>query len=105
MKKFVQDYCNTCTDCPRAKTPRHKPYGLLKQLPIPERPWASISMDFIEQLPNSDGHTAILVVVDRLSKMALFIPTNDEIDAPGLAKLFLIHVFSKHGVPVDIVSD
>ena len=105
MKKFVQEYCSTCMDCPRAKTSRHKPYGLLKQLPIPERPWSSISMDFIEQLPSSDGYTAILVVVDRLSKMALFIPTTDDIDAPGLAKLFLLHVFSKHGVPLDIVSD
>ena len=46
----------------------HHPYGLLKQLPILEKPWNSISMDFIEQLPSSSGFTAILVIVDWLSK-------------------------------------
>jgi len=55
-------------------------------------------MDFIEQLPSSTGFTAILVVVDRLSKQAIFIPTHDTITSPELAKLFLLHVFSKHGV-------
>jgi len=65
----------------------------------------SISMDFIEQLPSSTGFTAILVVVDRLSKQAIFIPTHDTITSPELAKLFLLHVFSKHGVPAHITSD
>jgi hypothetical protein len=78
---------------------------MLKQLPIPERPWNSISMDFIEQLPNSGNHTAILVVVDRLSKQAIFIPTEDTITSPQLARLFLLHVFSKHGVPSHVTSD
>jgi len=55
-------------------------------------------MDFIEQLPSSTGFTAILVVVDRLSKQAIFIPTHDTITSPELAKLFLLHIFSKHGV-------
>ena len=62
-------------------------------------------MDFIEQLPQSSGFTAILVVVDRLSKQAIFIPTHDTITSPELAKLFLLHVFSKHGVPAHITSD
>jgi len=52
------------------------PYGLLKQLPIPSRPWNSISMDFIEQLLPSLGFTAILIIVDRLSKQGIFIPTQ-----------------------------
>jgi len=65
----------------------------------------SISMDFIEQLPSSTGFTAILVVVDRLSKQAIFIPAHDTITSPELAKLFLLHVFSKHGVPAHITSD
>jgi hypothetical protein len=55
-------------------------------------------MDFIEHLPESDGHTAILVIVDQLSKQGIFIPTVDEITAPQLAQLFDIHVFSKHRV-------
>ena len=88
-----------------SKSPRHKPYGLLKQLPVPEQPWNSISMDLIEHLPNSSGHTALLVVVDRLSKQGIFIPTTDDITAPELTRLFIIHVFSKHGVPAHVTCD
>jgi len=105
LQTFIKDYVQSCTSCTRAKTLRHRPYGLLKQLPIPEKPWNSISMDFIEQLPSSTGFTAILVIVDRLSKQAIFIPTHDTITSPELAKLFLLHVFSKHGVPAHVTSD
>jgi len=62
-------------------------------------------MDFTEQLPDSTRFTAILVVVDRLSKQAIFIPTHDTITSLELAKLFLLHVFSKHGVPAHVTSD
>jgi IS30 family transposase len=62
-------------------------------------------MDFIEQPPNSEGFTAILVVVDRFTKQALFIPTHDTITSAQLAELFIIHVFSKHGVPSHVTSD
>ena len=62
-------------------------------------------MDFIEQLPSSSGFTAILVVIDRLSKQAIFIPTHDTITSPKLAQLFLLHVFTKHGVPAHVTSN
>jgi hypothetical protein len=62
-------------------------------------------MDFIEQLPDSEGFTAILVVVDRFTKQALFIPTHNTITSAQLAELFIIHVFSKHGVPSHVTSD
>jgi protoheme ferro-lyase len=62
-------------------------------------------MDFIEQLSNSKGFTAILVVVDCFTKQALFIPTHDTFTSTQLAKLFIIHVFSKHGVPSHVTSD
>jgi IS30 family transposase len=62
-------------------------------------------MDFIKQLPNSKGFTAILVVVDRFTKQALFIPSYDTITSTQLAKLFIIHVFSKHGVLSHVTSD
>jgi len=101
----VKDYIRSCTSCARAKTLHHRPYGLLKQLPILEKPWNSISMDFIKQLPSSTGFTAILVMVDQLSKQAIFIPTHNTITSPELAKLFLLHVFSKHGVPTHVTSD
>jgi hypothetical protein len=105
MLHFIKDYCNSCTICKRSKPAHHMPYGLLKQLPIPSRPWNSISMDFIEHLPPSLGFTAILVIVDRLSKQDIFIPTYDTITSAQLAKLFVLHVFSKHGVPSHCTSD
>ena len=62
-------------------------------------------MDFIEQLPSSSGFTAILVIVDQLSKQVIFIPTHDTITSPELAQLFLFHVFAKHGIPAHVTSD
>ena len=62
-------------------------------------------MDFIEQLPSSNGFTSILVVVDHLSKQGIFILTYDTITSPELAKLFIAHVFSKHRVPSHVTSD
>jgi len=63
-------------------------------------------MDFIKQLlPSSDGFTAILVVVDRFTKQFIFIRTHDTITSAQLAELFVIHVFSKHGVPCHVTSD
>jgi hypothetical protein len=55
-------------------------------------------MDFIKQLPNSENFTAILVVVDHFAKQALFILTHDTITSAQLAELFIIYVFSRHGV-------
>jgi IS30 family transposase len=88
-----------------AKLQRHKPYGLLKQLPIPEQPWNSISMDFIEKLPKSSGYDTILVIVDRLTKQSIFIPTYDTITSAQLAQHFVTHIFSKHGIPSHVTSD
>ena len=62
-------------------------------------------MDFIEQLPSSSDFTAILVVVDQLSKQVIFIPTHDTITSPELTQLFLLHVFAKHGVPAHVTSN
>ena len=62
-------------------------------------------MDFIEQLPISGGHSSILVVVDHLTKQALFIPTNDAITSPELSQLFLTHDFAKHRAPALVTSD
>ena len=101
----VQQFCKSCVTCMRSKPQRHKPYGSLKQLPIPEQPWNSISMDFIEKLPSSSGFDTILVIVDRLTKQAIFIPVHDTIMSADLARLFVLHVFSKHGVPSHVTSD
>src|SRR5882724_11829489 len=102
---FVKDYCKSCTICSRTNPVRHKPYRLLKQLLILVKPWNSISMDFIEELPPSSGYTSILVIVDRLSKQSLFIPTHDTIMSSKIAQLFVLHIFSKHGIPSHVTSD
>jgi len=62
-------------------------------------------MDLIEGLPESNEQDSILVIVERLTKMALFIPTTRRLTAPELARLYVLHVFSKHGVPSDVISD
>ena len=106
---LVRTDCKTfvaqCVLCARNKPSRHRPYGLLQPLPIPERPWHSISMDFIEQLPTSNGYTAILVVIDRLTKESVFIPTTDSATAVDVADAFVTHVFAKHGIPLHVSSD
>jgi len=101
----VQKFCKSCVTCMRSKPQRRRPYGSLQQLPIPEHPWNSISMDFIEKLPFSSSFDTILVIVDHLSKQAIFIPTHDTITSAELACLFVTHVFSKHGVPSHVTSD
>ena len=106
LQAYVKDYCKLCTTCSRAKPVRHWPYGLLKQLPVPEKPWYSILLDFIEKLlPSSSGYTAILVIVDRMTKQGLFILTHDTITSQQLAQLFVLHVFSKHGILNHVTSD
>src|SRR6266446_3343890 len=62
-------------------------------------------MDFIEQLPASEGFSAILVVINQLTKQAIFIPSHDTVNALQVAWLFLTHIFSKHGVPAHVTSD
>ena len=109
LKNDVRKYCASCDICQRVKAPRHKPYGLLVPLPQPERPWQDISFDFITGLPPAmHGRIAcdaILVVVDRFSKMVRYLPCAKDFDAPALASLLFKEVFSKFGFPRSIVSD
>src|SRR5882724_496602 len=92
MVTFITNYIHSCSVCSCSKSLHHKPFGRHRFLPISERPWDSISMDFIEGLPLSDGCDTILVVVCCLTKMALFLPTSHNIDAEDLQ-------------PTDIISD
>jgi len=89
MTADIDAYVKGCDVCQRNKTPRHRPYGELASLPTPSRPWAEISMDFITELPPSrsgnDIYDAILVVVDRYSKMSLYIPAKSIWTAEDLA--------------------
>ena len=89
-----ENYCRSCTVCGRNKLLRHRPYGLLKPLPIPGQPWDRFH-----------GFTAILVVIDWASKQGIFVPTYNTITSEQLAQLFILHVFSKHGIPNHVTSD
>ena len=62
-------------------------------------------MDFIKKLSMSNGSNTILVIIDHLTKQSIFIPTVDTITSLMLAKLFVLHVFSKHGVPLHVTSN
>jgi len=101
----IQKFCKSCITYMRSKPQYHRPYRSLQQLPILECPWNSISMDFIKKLPFSSSFDTILVIVDHLSKQAIFISTHDTITSAELAHLFVIHVFSKHGGLFNITSD
>ncbi|MBW0559584.1 hypothetical protein O181_099299 [Austropuccinia psidii MF-1] len=105
MNQFIKDYVSSCQKCSRNKKIHHKKFGLLKPLQIPSGPWNFLLMDFITQLPLSKNFASILVVVDRFSKMAIFIPTYGTITALYLAQILISYVFSNHGLPVSIVSD
>ena len=100
------EHVHSCDSCQRNKAQRMKPSGLLQPLPIPERRWGSVSVDFITGLPlTANGYDSICVCVDRLSKMTHFTPTTKDVNAEEFANLFFDVVVRLHGVPNDIVSD
>jgi hypothetical protein len=94
LKDSVEEYVKTCLVNQQNQIINKKQAGLLQPLPIPEGPWESVSMDFMVSLPPSKGFDAIMVVVDRFSKMAHFIPTKDEATAQETGRLFFTHVFA-----------
>jgi transposase InsO family protein len=105
MRHTIARYLRNCDTCARIKPARHAPYGFLKPLPIPQRRWELVSMDFIVGLPESSGFDAVLVVVDRLTKMAHFLPTTGTVDSEGTAALYRDGIFRLNGLPSDLVSD
>lgn len=105
MEKEVGEYVAACPVCARNKTSRRPAPGLLQPLPVPQRPWSDISVDFVTSLPVSEGNTTVLTTVDRFSKMVHFIPLPKLPFAKETAEIMLSHVFRLHGLPRDVVSD
>ncbi|KAL0157200.1 hypothetical protein M9458_048446, partial [Cirrhinus mrigala] len=99
--KFVQ----SCAVCNITKTPRRLPAGLLQPLPVPQRPWSHLAVDFVTDLPPSNGYTTILSVVDRFSKGCRFIPLPKLPTAMETAEHLCNWVFRLYGLPEDILSD
>jgi hypothetical protein len=106
LRRDVGRYVASCESCQRNKPSQQSPAGLLQPLPVPENRWEDITMDYIVQLPATPrGYDAILVVVDRMTKCAHFIPTTTNVTAAGTARLFVDNIFRLHGLPKSIVHD
>ena len=106
LRRDAESFVRDCITCQKMKYDRQKTPGLLQPLPIPDRPWESISMDFIFDLPRTrSGNDGIWTIVDRFSKQAHFIAVRKKITAEQMAKTFLINIFKYHGMPLSIVSD
>nr|CAD40075.1 OSJNBa0085C10.28 [Oryza sativa Japonica Group] len=106
MKREIAEYVAVCDVCQRVKAEHQKPAGLLQPLKIPEWKWEEIGMDFITGLPRtSSGHDSIWVIVDRLTKVAHFIPVKTTYSGSRLAELYMARIVCLHGVPKKIVSD
>jgi hypothetical protein len=95
-----------CDVCQRAKAEHQRPAGLLHPLKIPKWKWEEIGMDFIVGLPRTPaGYDSIWVIVDRLTKVAHFIPVRTNYTGAKLAELYMTRIVCLHGVPKKIVSD
>lgn len=105
MRSDVAKLCGQCVQCRSAKS-RLLPHGLYTPLPMTQRSWLDISMDFVLGLPRTRrGRDSIFVVVDRFSKMAHFIACHKCDDASHVASLFVEYMVELHGIPKIIVSD
>ena len=100
----VRRFVRNCHLCSSNKVWRERKHGLLKPLPIPERKWREISIDFITELPLSNGCTNLAVITDRLGKGNIIEPM-EKIDADTTARMFIRTFYRRHGLPSAIVSD
>ncbi|KAK3512082.1 hypothetical protein QTP70_030361 [Hemibagrus guttatus] len=105
MAADVRRYVQGCRECAISKSPRHLPSRKLLPLPVPNHPWSHLGVDFITDLPASNGCTCILVIVDRFSKSCRLIPLPGQPTAMDTAECLFNHVFRYYGLPEDLVSD
>ncbi|KAG8913502.1 hypothetical protein FRC01_004506, partial [Tulasnella sp. 417] len=105
MSRDIKIFVRTCDPCQKAKARRHAPYGYLRSIPIPSQPFEVVTMDFITDLPASGPFNAVLTIVDKLTKLALFVPTTTEVNDEETARLFFKRVWSIFGLPRQIITD
>ena len=105
MKAHVQQYVRCCQVCQQAKSDRTASPGLLMPLPIPRELWDLITMDFMDGLPQSGQHNCLLVVVDKRTRFAHFLPLAHPYTASKLANIYMQQLYKLHGFPGAIVSD
>jgi hypothetical protein len=106
LKRDVDAHVAMCDVCQRVKTEHQRPVGLLYPLKIPEWKWEEIGKDFITRLSRtSKGYYSIWVIVDRLTKVAHFIPVKTTYKVSQLAKLYMARIVSLHGVPKKVILD
>jgi hypothetical protein len=106
MKKDVAAHVALCDTCQRVKVEYQRPAGLLQPLKIPEWKWEENGMNFKLGLPHTrNGYDSIWVIVDRLTKVAHFIPVKTTYTRVKLAELFNSRIMCLHRVPKKIVSD
>jgi Integrase zinc binding domain len=104
MYAQVTAYFSTSDRCQRDKSSNQRPAGLIQPLEVHE-PWYHVSLDFVMALHPNDGFEAILVVVYKLSKTIVLIPTNTTITAKETARLYFNYVYCRHGLARKIISD
>ncbi|KAL0159548.1 hypothetical protein M9458_043273, partial [Cirrhinus mrigala] len=105
MRRDTIRYVQSCSVCAMSNSPRMLPAGKLVPLPIPERPWSHLGVDFVSDLPSSESNTCILVIVDRFSKTCKFVPLKGLPTAMETAEHLFNQVFRHFGIPEEIVSD
>jgi hypothetical protein len=106
MKKEIVEYITRCMECQKVKAEHRHPTGLLQPLPIPEWKWEVVTMDFITGLPRTGKqHDSIMVVVDKLTKVAHFILLKTTHKKQDVVDIFMKEVARLHEIPKTIVSD
>ena len=105
LHRDVTNYMSSCDPCQRVKHNRGPREGYLQPLAIPSKPFDTISLDFITGLSESRQMDAILVLVNKLTKFALFILTTTSISASDTATLLFKHLVKVFGLPSMIIGD
>ena len=105
MRQLINYYIRNCYTCSRAKLRRHAKYRVLKLSSVLSKTWRDLLVNFVIGLLKSIEYNAIMIYVNRLTKMRHFVSTINEITAKGTANLFINNVYRLHGFPDIVVSD